>query len=64
MGKTFTDLKGKRYRVENYNSVDVDEDILTNEVTNYYVCYDGEPMVEVNDKVYYALKKYYEEHRF
>lgn len=64
MGKTFTDIKGKRYRVENYNGVDCDSDILSDEITGYYVCYDGEPMVEVNVEVYQALKQYCAEHRF
>lgn len=59
MGKTFEDLRGQRYRVENFDSVDVDEDIVTNKITNYYACYDGEPMVEVDEQVYNALKEYY-----
>lgn len=60
MGKTFTDLKGKRYRAENYNGVDVDRDIITDDVTNYYACYDGEPLVEISKEVYEALEKYYQ----
>lgn len=28
MGKTFTDLKGTRYRVENCNGVDYDQDMF------------------------------------
>lgn len=64
MGKTFVGLNGKRYRADNYTGVDIDRDIITNEITNYYVCYDAEPMVEVNEEVFKALEEYYQKKRF
>lgn len=60
MGKTFEDLRGKRYRVENFDSVDCDQDILTGRNTNFYACYDGEPLVEISEEVYNALKEYFQ----
>lgn len=59
MGKTFEDLRGKRYRVDNFNGVDCDQDIVSNKVTNYYACFDGEPIVEISEEVFNALQKYY-----
>ena len=60
MGKTFGDLRGKRHRVENFDGTDCDQDILTDAITNYYACYDGEPIVEVSEEVYNALNRYFE----
>ena len=60
MGKTFEDLRGKRYRADNFNGVDCDQDIVSDEVTNYYACFDGEPIVEVSKEVSEALQEYYQ----
>ncbi len=64
MGKTFLDIRGERHRADNYTGVSVDEDIVSNEVTNYYVCLHGEPIIEVTEEVYQALKSYFKETRF
>lgn len=64
MGKTFKSIEGDRYRVDTYNGVECDTDIITNEVTGYYVCYDGEPLIEISEEVYKALDKYYKENKF
>lgn len=59
MGMTFTTVNGEVLQVENYNGVDVDQDIITKEVSGYFVTYDEEYRKEVTKEVYEALKEYY-----
>jgi hypothetical protein len=59
MAKTFDDIDGNTYQVDDYNAVDCDEDILTGEISGYYATNDDDYRQEVSEKVYEALKKYY-----
>lgn len=59
MGKTFEDTDGEVWPVDFFNGVDFDEDIVTGEISRYYVTLDGEPKNEIDEEVYEALKKHY-----
>lgn len=60
MAKTFTDSIGRTIEIiEDETSVDTNEDILTGEISNYFVCIeDGK--FEVDKRTYDAVKKYIE----
>nr|WP_295576214.1 hypothetical protein [uncultured Intestinibacter sp.]DAY85378.1 MAG TPA: hypothetical protein [Caudoviricetes sp.] len=62
MARTFTDINGNRYSLENLQEnfrveVGVDTDIVTGEPTGYTVILDGEETYQISEEVYEALKQ-------
>jgi hypothetical protein len=59
MGKTFKDVDGKVHQLEDYDQVDIDEDIVSGEISGYFVS-DGTYRCEVSEETYVVAKKYYD----
>lgn len=66
MSYTFTSTNGDTFDVDEYDGVTTKIDIETSEVTGYFVSYEGEPKVQISEKLYEKLKEYYKDkkHRF
>lgn len=58
MGKTFKDVDGNVYQLDDYDQVDIDEDIVSGEISGYFVS-DGAYRCKVTKGTYEAAKKYY-----
>lgn len=58
MAKTFKSLNGESYEIsEEETWVEVNEDIETDEISNYFVVV-NDKKIEVSEKTYNAVKKY------
>lgn len=62
MAKSFKDIQGMDVQFDNSTafSFETVEDIVTDEVTAYKLTVDGEFEYEVSEKVYNAVKEFYE----
>lgn len=59
MAKTFTSLEGETYEIiDGETSVDVNEDIVSGQVSNYFVVLYDDHKYEVDKKTYTAVESY------
>ncbi|MDM0721922.1 hypothetical protein [Clostridium perfringens] len=58
MAKTFSDINGDIYEVDQVDYLDTDNDIISDKITGYFAYMMNDDKVEVQKKIYEAIKDY------